>query len=257
MPVITLTTDWKTCDHYVAAFKGGLLSTNPAINIIDISHAVASFDSMQAAFIFKNCYRFFPAGSLHLISVGSLASQNSGWLAIEDDSSFIICRNDGFFTLVTGRQPHKAVLISGSETITVANERNFLLTAISTILTDNCIDKLGEKVLKIEEKQLLNPTLEENLIRGTVVYIDAFGNGITNISKALFESEKKGRSIEIDFPKKDVVITRISNHYRDAGRGQLLVLFNSSGFLEIAQNQGDAAGLFGLEYGDQLRIMFK
>ena len=119
------------------------------------------------------------------------------------------------------------------------------------------IDSLGEKLQKIIERSLLTPTLEENLIRGTVVYIDSFGNAITNITKEFFEKERKTRAIEIDFPRKDVVVTRISNHYRDAARGQMLVLFNSSGYMEIAQNQGDAAGLYGLEYGDQIRIIFK
>jgi S-adenosylmethionine hydrolase len=257
MPVITLTTDWGTTDHYVAAFKGGLLSLHPEATLVDVSHSVPSFDSMRAAFIFKNCYNFFPSGSIHLVSVGSLPSQNSGWLAIEDNSSLILCRNDGFFTLVAERQPQKAVVISNSEKITVANERNFLLSAINSLIEKKQIDSLGEKVQSVLERSLLMPTLEENLIRGTVVYIDSFGNAITNITKEFFETERKNRAIEIDFPRKDVIVTGISKHYRDAARGQMLVLFNSSGYLEIAQNQGDAAGLYGLEYGDQIRIQFK
>ena len=134
MPAITLTTDWGTSDHYVAAFKGGLLSLHPAINLIDVSHTVPSYDSMRAAFIFKNCYNYFPAGTIHLISVGSLSSQSTGWLAIEDNSSFIICRNDGFFALVAERQPQKVVMISESDKISVADERSFLINAINSII---------------------------------------------------------------------------------------------------------------------------
>ncbi len=257
MPAITLTTDWGITDHYVAALKGELLSLYPGTTLVDITHQVPPFDVMRAAFVFKNAYYFFPSGTIHLVSVGAQAAKQTEWILIQDNECFIVCRNDGFFTLVTGRQPQKAVVIKGSDNISVADERSFLVTVLNDLLENKSLDKSGEPADKIVERSTLLPTLEENLIRGTVIHIDVFGNAVTNIDQELFHREGKGRHFEIDFPRRDVVIRKLSNSYNDVERGQLLVLFNSSSYLEIAQNQGDASGLYGLEYGDQIRISFK
>jgi hypothetical protein len=257
MPAITLTTDWGVTDHYVAALKGELLSLFPGAALVDISHQVPPYDVMRAAFVFKNSYYFFPAGTIHLVSVGAQTSRSTEWMVIQDSDCFIVCRNDGFFTLVTGRQPQKAVVIKSSEKISVADERSFLVTILNDLLEKKSLDSIGESIDAIKERSFLSPTLEENLIRGTVIHIDVFGNAVTNIDRELFDREGRNRDFEIDFPRRDVVIRKLSNHYNDVERGQLLVLFNSSGYLEIAQNQGDASGLYGLEYGDQIRISFK
>jgi S-adenosylmethionine hydrolase len=254
MPAVTLTTDWGLTDHYVAALKGELLSLVPSVQLIDITHQVPPFDVMKAAFIFKNAYYYFPSGTIHLVCVASHASTNLGWMVIEDNDCFIICKNDGFFTMVAGRQPHKAIFIDQSDLLSAAEEKSFLVTLINDLVVSKKTEALGTKVETIHQRNFFKPSQEDNLIRGTIVHIDIYGNAITNIEKTFFDHAIGDRKFEIDFPRRDLAIRTISRNYRDVSPGKLLVLFNASGYLEIAQNQGDASGLYGLEYGDQIRV---
>ena len=72
MAVITFMSDFGTQDHYVAAVKSGIIRINPALNIIDISHDIQSFDLGHASFVIKQVYRDFPKGTVHLIAVDSV-----------------------------------------------------------------------------------------------------------------------------------------------------------------------------------------
>jgi S-adenosyl-L-methionine hydrolase (adenosine-forming) len=91
----------------------------------------------------------------------------------------------------------------------------------------------------------LRPTLGEDWIEGQIIFIDNFENVIVNITQEQFEEQRKGRRFKIVF-KRDEIIERISGSYADVPQGEKLVLFNSAGYMEIAINKGNAAGLFGL-----------
>ena len=107
--------------------------------------------------------------------------------------------------------------------------------------------------MKYLEKRHLRPTLENNSIEGQIIFIDSFENVIVNITHEQFEEQRKGRSFRIVF-KRDEVIDRISECYADVAEGEKLALFNSAGYLEIAINKGNAAGLFGLKgFSEKLR----
>ena len=88
--------------------------------------------------------------------------------------------------------------------------------------------------------------MSDNWIEGQIIFIDNFENIIVNITRDQFESQRKGRAFHIVF-KRDEVIDRISETYADVAEGEKLALFNSAGYLEIAINKGNAAGLFGLQ----------
>jgi S-adenosylmethionine hydrolase len=95
------------------------------------------------------------------------------------------------------------------------------------------------------EKNPLRPLYGEDWIEGQIIFIDNFENVIVNITQEQFEEHRKGRRFKIVF-KRDEVIERISGSYADVPQGEKLVLFNSAGYMEIAINKGNAAGLFGL-----------
>lgn len=256
MPVITLTTDWGTNDYYVAALKGEVISLIPDVLLVDITHSIKKYDVMRAAFIFKNSYFYYPPGTIHLVAVGNKGTRDerAGWLVIEDRENFIVCRDDGFFNLVAARQPEKAIYIPESEKLSVEEERSFLVTVVHELSEAKAIESLGERIKEIKVRKAFEPIFDDNMIKGSVVYIDDYGNVITNIEKDLFERLVQRRKFEIELPRRDVILQNISKRYDDVGNGQMLALFNSSGLLEIAQNQADAAGLYGFSYGTQIRI---
>ena len=95
------------------------------------------------------------------------------------------------------------------------------------------------------------------MIRGTVVYIDEFGNAITNITRSLFESQRGERRFEINARRQQYVISTLHQRYNETEEGNLIALFNTSGLLEIALNRGNASRLLGLKQNDTVRIDFQ
>jgi len=114
--------------------------------------------------------------------------------------------------------------------------------------------ELGNIKDNIIEKMLFNPVIDKNVIKGHVIYIDSYENIITNITESFFKEMAAGRKFSILF--RTYEITRISSSYTDVPAGEILALFDSNNHLEIAMNQGNAAGLLGLNYKDLVRIEF-
>jgi S-adenosylmethionine hydrolase len=261
MSLITLTTDWGQTDHYVAALKGELFSMLPGVNIVDISHQIPVYDCVKAAFVFKNAFYFFPPQTIHLICVdkqpNTREDTNRGWMVIQYGECTIVCRNNGIFTLVSKQEPLKAVYIKGSEDVSVAHEKSFLVTLLHDLVNNKPLVEIGLPVQSFYQSSMFQPSHDVNTIQGTVIYVDTFGNVITNIEKEYFENVVGEKRFEIDLPRHREFITQINNRYDDVEPGKMVALFNSSGYLEIAINQGDISLLYGFEYGNQIRIFLK
>lgn len=255
MPVVTLTTDWGTKDFYVGAFKGALLSQSPELNLIDISHFVQSFDLLNGAFIFRNAWGQFPEGTVHVI--GITAQAEAGLIAVKHKNQFFIGMNDGFFSLAFDEIPEEIISLKSSAQNYAAFDHHTVAKTAAFLAMGGDFNSLGRKPEHFIQKTHLQPVIEDNIIKGTVIYIDTFENVITNITQELFARAGKGKNFEILLRKREYTITEVKEKYSDVQRGQLLALFNTSGYLEIAINQGNASGLLGLNYGDIIRIDFK
>ena len=123
---------------------------------------------------------------------------------------------------------------------------NVMGKVINQLVNGESIKNIGEPDVTYLEKHHLRPLLDNNWIEGQIIFIDNFENVIVNITHEQFEEQRKGRSFRIVF-KRDEMIDRISESYADVNEGEKLALFNSAGYLEIAINKGNAAGLFGLK----------
>ena len=257
MPVVTLTTDWGIKDFYVGALKGALLTELPTLNIVDISHFAHPFDLLNGAFIFRNAWKHFPTGTVHIIGLISEAEKEAELIAVKYQNHFFIGLNDGFFSLAFDETPSEIVsLFTVQETKTSLYEKEVSKAAVF-LANGGDFYLLGSKVENFVQRTHLQPVIEENAIRGTVIYLDEFQNVITNINKEIFERMGTREKFVINARRDEYIITSLSNKYSDVPRGHLLALFNSAGYLEIALNQGNAAGLLGMSYGDIVRIDFK
>ena len=118
--------------------------------------------------------------------------------------------------------------------------------AVNQLVQGEGIRQIGQPDPVYLEKRHLRPALDESFIEGQIIFIDNFENVIVNITREQFEEQRRGRSFRIVF-KRDEMIDRISESYADVPEGEKLALFNSAGYLEIAINKGNAAGLFGLK----------
>jgi len=115
------------------------------------------------------------------------------------------------------------------------------------------IKEVGAEEINFVEKKHLQPIIEQQFIEGQIIFIDSFENVIVNINREQFEENRKGRGFKIVF-RRDETIDQLSENYADVAEGEKLALFNSAGYLEIAINKGNAAGLFGLKgYSEKIR----
>ena len=258
MAIITLTTDLGDKDIYQAALKGSILKLLPTVTIVDITNSVSAFNVQQAAFILKNSFHYFPAGTVHLIGIDTVYSGDTKFLAIKYKGHFFVGADNGIFSLMFRDDPEELV------ELTIMQDLKFLHFPLADIFVKAAchlarggnINEIGIPLAAIEKKMTLQPVIEKNTIKGAVIYIDSFQNVITNITKELFNKIQQNRRFVLYF-KRNETITHLSWHYNEVPEGEKLCLFGISDHLEIAINKGNASGLLGLNLGDSVIIEFQ
>lgn len=256
MPIITLTSDWGQRDYFLAAVKGKILSQLPSVNIIDISHGISPFNLKQASFIIRNSYPHYPEGTVHVLSVLTEKTEKTPHLAVQYDGQFFIGADNGIFSLIFDHDPEKLVRInsSGGGIKDIPARDRFVESAVH-LAAGKPIEQLGEPVSQWKEQLHFLPVVSGDVIRGVVIYINQYENVITNITRDLVEKVSKGRKFIIEFRGES--INGISHSYQEVPIGEIVALFGSTGHLEIAINQGNAASLLGLDINDPVRVEFK
>ncbi|MFS4481400.1 S-adenosyl-l-methionine hydroxide adenosyltransferase family protein [Hyunsoonleella sp. 2307UL5-6] len=273
--IITLTTDFGEKDHFTGATKGAIYSELPDVNIVDISHKVSPFNIPEAAYIIQNAYSSFPDGTIHIIGIDSELNEENKHIAMKLDDHYFICANNGIMSMICSEiAPEKMVEINIHDKIqTSFPVLDVFVKVACHIARGGTLEVIGKPINAIKPINNLKPYVnEENTkIIGRVIYIDAYGNVVTNVRKQFFEAIQKGRKFEITarqyrFKKihkkySDFVNFDIPKEQRqDEGKG--LVVFNSGGFLEIAmyksdsKKHGSAATLMGLSVRDTIGIDF-
>ena len=247
MPIVTLTSDIGEQDFLVGAIKGTLLRIHADFRLVDITHRLSPFNYPQAAYVCRNAIKNFPDHSFHIILINLYESKPKRLLLAFHNNQYIICADNGLLTMISEEKPEMVVGIPLDET--AAKSTLYLAEtagqAIMKVVNGAPLAQVGEADADFVEKHAVRPGHGENWIEGQIIFIDNFENVVVNITHEQFESHRKGRRFKIVF-KRDEVIERISGSYADVPEGEKLVLFNSAGYMEIAINKGNAAGLFGL-----------
>lgn len=257
MAIVTLTSDLGVKDYYVAVLKGKILSRAPVATLVDISHEIAPFNIQEAAFMLKNSFHHFPAGTVHLVSVHAENRPMVRCVALEQNGHFFVGVDNGLFSLLFDDPPMRVVEIPYSaENITSFIAKDILSAAAAHLALGLPLEKLGAPVQSLESKTFLRPPDNSFMIRANIVYIDRFGNLIANISKERFEKARAGRSFVINY-KRHEELREFANTYSDVPEGERLCLFNSAGYLEIAINKGNASQLLGLHLDNTIQIEFE
>lgn len=255
---ITIISDYGSNSPYLSALKGAIYAKIPEINIVDISHSIKPHDTLQAAYILKNAISDFPENTIHLIAVDADYMLYRQILIIQYRSHYYIGADNGLFPLLFDEKPDRILSVKNE---LINKEDLFPEKNIFTLLARNIINKVEfelytePSVIK-NIKQNIAPVVEDNLIRGSIIFIDGYGNAITNISKELFLKRNKENKRFVIFYRKRQKISKMSKLYSDVKNGDELALFNESGLLEIAMNRGNAGQLLGLEEGNQIFIEF-
>ena len=267
MTNITILSDYGLKDHFVAALKGMLLREVENPRFIDISHEVPLFNLREAAYILLNSYRHFPEGTIHLICVDEEPDSERSMLVIEFEGHFFIGVNNGLMGLILqGREDYKAIRVDENLMEGAESARDIFAKIAGHLSRGGKASVLGRTCEDLVKLQWPNPTTpaNESSLSGVVMYIDHFGNAVTNISKLKFEEFGHGRPFEIRLTGWRHPITKIHDSYADSGSpGSTVALFNASGLLEIAiykprgKFNNGAHTLLGLNLEDRITITFK
>ena len=276
MSIITLITDFGYKDHYVGQVKGEIYIKYPDANVIDISHEVSPFNIMEAAYILENCYKNFPENTVHIIDVDSERTKEKKHIIMYLDNHYFITADNGILSILSQNiNPQKIYEITIHEDLNSVDSSTKIFTEVACHLAKGGKPEIvGKNIEKIKSVKNLKPFLndDQKQIISSVIYIDNFGNVVTNLKKPYFEEIRKGRDFEISarnykFSKiynkySDIVnYTTPSSQRNDEGKG--MVIFNSNDLLQISiyrsnpMNVGTASSLMGLKIYDSVTITFK
>ncbi len=264
MPIITLTSDYGLTDPYLASVKGTILSEIESVKLVDISHTIQPGNFFEAAFILRNSYYSFPKGTVHLISVQEI-TENKRWLAAEVDGHFFLAADNGLISTINPEvKINKVIGINLRQEVTLFPSRDLLARSASHLARGGSIDLLGREIKDYKESTIMRPRIAKDgsNILGSVVYVDNFGNLITNISWKTFRETGKERVFEIVLPR-NKAIEKLHKSYYPASPGSVLALFNSQNLLEIAlsgargKDYNGANTLLGLDVRDTVTVNFK
>ncbi len=258
MTIITLTSDWGLHSHYAGVVKGKILSEIPDACIVDICHDISPFDIMQASFVLKNSAVSFPAGTIHLIGINSEASVETPHVAVFSKQQYFIGADNGIFSLLIEQSEYEAIElnITQSSNYFTFSTRDVFIKAAKIIASGKAFKELGTQYDKLNERIAFKPVIYDSKIVGKVIYVDDYENIFVNIYSETFHKVGKNRNFIISYRSNDEGINRIDTSYSDVLPGEKTALFGTTGFLEIAVNQGNASSLLGITKEDTISIEF-
>tara|TARA_B110000503_G_C7145926_1_gene412935 strand:+ start:1130 stop:1954 length:825 start_codon:yes stop_codon:yes gene_type:complete len=274
MSIITLTSDFGYKDHFVGALKGKILSQFLEAKIVDISHEIDYFNIFEASYVIGAAYHSFPKNTVHIICVNAERTEGVEHIIMQWEDQYFIAADNGILNaLLHKKKAQKIAEINIHDRLTDASDMNVFATAASHIAKGGVVNVIAKEITTLRDINTFQVVVSESLeeIKGSVIYIDSFGNCVTNITRKIFSEIVKNRNFEIKFKNKS--IKRISNRYSDFKysttktlkdfEGEYLAVFNEAGYLEIAiyngnpSTVGSATSLLGLKFRDVVSIKFK
>lgn len=256
--IITLTTDWGLLDHYVGAVKGSIIRKLPDARIVDITHNIPPFDLKKAAFILKNAWPSFPEGTIHIIGVNTEESESVPHIIVKHRKHYFIGADNGIFTLLFNELPeliYELTIPQDTSYFTFSTRDRFVKTAVHLAL-GNDIEEIGEPREGLNTFMNLQPQVTGNQLQARVLYVDNYENLFLNVTSSQFTEIGQGRRFSLFIKGKPEKISSVHDAYGEVPEGDIVVLYSTTGFVEIAVNKGNAASLLGFRPDEVVMIEF-
>lgn len=269
--IVTITTDFGTQDGYVPAMKGTMLSIAPSARLVDVTHEVDPQDVMESAFVLMSAQPFFPEGTVHLVVVDPGVGTDRRAVALRHGDHWYVGPDNGVFPLVLdGNTPDAMVELTNPDTwrtptpSATFHGRDIFAPAAAHLAAGRRLDDLGTPIDRLEPLHWAQPITDTRTIQGWIVHVDHFGNCVTNIRRStvadavdLADESPQAEDIPpVEAYVGSSVLDSIHGTYGDVSEEDPLLLFGSTGFLEVAVNGGNAADLLDIRKGDSIKIVF-
>lgn len=260
-PIITLTTDFGTNDHFVGAVKGVILDIVPEAAIVDISHAVQAYDVLDGALAISQTYSYFPTGTVHMVVVDPGVGTTRRPIIASSDGYHFVAPDNGVLSMVYAKEERIHVRH-------VTSDHYFRQPVSNTFHGRDIFAPVAAYLAKLVDSHKFGDEIEdyvrfaaprpkpvaENRLRAVVLKVDRFGNMITNVTPddapALFAG-KGGFKIVVGNKE----ITEIRAAYAEGSQGEVFAILGSMGYLEIVANRAAAAQLTGVGKGAEVSIL--
>ncbi len=247
MHFLSLISDFGHDSHYIGLCKVMIRQMLPTSDIIDITHDVKPYSSSETCYFFQASQNNFPTGSAHLILTDLYGVKNQQLLYAYENNQHVFGVDNGIIPELFDEKPFKLYKIN--KPLDTFSPQAICATFAETLQELLEDDRSSIAAITAEEivqsKQLKSQYNADNIV-AQVIHIDRFENIILNVSQDKFIEHCKDRSFKIQFPNGDE-ITKLSTRYNDVKEAEKLAFFNASGYLEIAVNHANAAGLFGFK----------
>lgn len=248
MAFCTLTSDLGHKDPYLSVFKSKLLLADSDLIYIDLSHEVPAFDIQNAAWKVRYVLTEFPKNSIHVIMVDGMSRDPFKVIYYMDQ--YIISRDNGTLSLVSDG----AMYIAFEPIFNLEASPFAQIAQILWHLKKYGLTSTHFKKTDVVEKNFGNAVYSGNTLTGIINYIDHFGNCVTNISFEEFDEHKAGQRFMVFF--RNVKVKDIYSNIQKIPEGEIGIMFNASGHLEIGIKRGNLASLFGMKVYDMITIEF-
>ncbi|HYI91925.1 MAG TPA: SAM-dependent chlorinase/fluorinase [Bryobacteraceae bacterium] len=251
-PIVTLTTDFGVKDHFVGVMKGVIASISPDATVVDISHEVRPYEITEGAFLVAQACRYFPPKTVHVAVVDPGVGSARRPIMIEAEKQFFVGPDNGVLAMVYATVSHRARELT--------SDKYFVHPVSHTFHGRDIFAPVAAHLSKGVRPSLLGPIIDNHLKpvftepqrtskrtwQGTVLHVDRFGNLITNFHVDQFP---KVATAPFDLAIGTLRLMRLAQAYADVDPGEPFVIVGSSGYLEVAANQGSAARLLGCATG--------
>lgn len=253
--IITLTTDFSTSDAYVGAMKGAMFSVCPDVTIVDITHQIPPQDVLKAAFVLRSAYRYFPKETVHVVVVDPGVGSERRRIAMRCGDYYFIGPDNGVFTY-----PVRELGVAACVELDVPERlgwrgvtfdgRDVFGPAAARIACGASLSEIGRHVENPVLLDIAEPVIGDDRVEGEIIYIDSFGNCVSNIGVG--DIEHLGDAVEVCVDGHKVGCLR--NTYADVSVDEVLALVNSVELVEIAVNRGSAEESLNIRVGSRVVV---
>jgi S-adenosylmethionine hydrolase len=257
MSIVTLTTDFGFTDPFVGILKGVIAGRAPAARVIDIAHGIPPHDVLAGALVLRHATPYFPPRTIHLAVVDPGVGGERRAICVETGRAVLVGPDNGVLSLVAPRVEVRRIIHLNDERFFLSprsatfHGRDVFAPVAAALAAGTPPERLGAEVTDMHRIQLPRVAHEPHGLRGEVIYIDHFGNLITNVSETDLTALASATPV---VAIREIRLRGIAASYAAVAAGEPLAVVNSWGLVEIAVREGSARDRLGVGVGEPVVV---